>query len=64
LALLSAGLFAVLLGMPIVVEAASDPIRFQPEWLEGLVLVGIALGLSAVWLAATRFASHQPLRTY
>lgn len=62
LALLSAGLFAVLLGMPIVVEAASDPIHFQPEWLEGVVLVGTGLGLATVWLTVTKLANHWYLR--
>ena len=58
LTLLSSCLFAALLGMPIVVEAAGEPIRFQPEWLEGATLLGASLGLTAIWLALTRFASQ------
>lgn len=59
---LSACVFAALLGMPAVVEAAGDPIRFQPEWLEGAILAAIGLGLTATWLAVRRAASHLYLR--
>lgn len=55
---LSACAFAALLGMPAVVEAAGDPFRLQPEWLEGAILAAMGLGLAATWLAMTRAAAH------
>ncbi|MBA4179584.1 MAG: hypothetical protein C0506_03255 [Anaerolinea sp.] len=46
--LLAAGLLSALVGMPIVIEAAADPIRLHPEWLEAVVLAGLWTGLAAL----------------
>lgn len=58
----AAGLLAALVGMPMLVEATADPIRFHPDWLEHVLLAGLWVGLGALSMLVLTREPHSTRR--
>ena len=54
--LLVLGVYALFVGLPLMVEVAADPVRLHPLWLEAMVVNAGWVGLAAVATAVVLWA--------